>query len=265
MVTWREVANGWCITRLRLPKQCVFPSYGSALRLCEIHAQSIAALTGQKTEADNDAAPPTGLTGPEECIAWEAFGFPWELLYPTPWKINVLSNGLVNRCRIVKSMFTDTALKILSYPTWREWCLTLPIAWGICRGMYLRGVASSDATISVHLSGGRRTASVIRRQESPLRREVEQCQLWCHPVGSATGTDGVTQPLCGCRQGPMGQKLKQATGWVTWWLPCFVLGADKRIPGLPRGSLLPPLSAFQPRSGSASPWDICTGYFSCFP
>lgn len=61
-----------------------FPHYGSALRLCEIHAQSIAGLNGQKIYTDNDAASPTGLVRPEERIACKAFGFPYEPLYPTP-------------------------------------------------------------------------------------------------------------------------------------------------------------------------------------
>lgn len=105
----------------------------------------------------------------------EAFGFPCELLYPSPWKINVLSNGLVNRGKIVKTVVADTAHKILTYPTRRECCLTLPIAWGICTGVCLRGVAPRDATISAkaHLSGERRTASVIGKQESSWRGEVD--------------------------------------------------------------------------------------------
>lgn len=194
MVIRREVANGWCLTRLHLLNQCGFPCYRSALRLCETHAQPRAGLTSQKTEADNDEAPPTGLIGPEKYIVCEAFGFPCAPLYPTPWKINVLSNGLVNRGKIVKTMVKDTALKTLSHPAGREWCLMLPITWGICTGTCLRGLVSSNATISAktRLSGERRTASVIRKQESCLRKEVgqcqPQCQPQCHPVGSTTRT-----------------------------------------------------------------------------
>jgi len=102
-----------------------FPCYGSTLRLCEKHAQSIAGLNGQKIYADNDAASPTGLVGLEESTTCMAVSFPCKHLYPTPWKIDVLTHGLGNGDAIAETMVADAALRNLCCPAGREYCCPL--------------------------------------------------------------------------------------------------------------------------------------------